>query len=278
MGYKTIVMLMERNWRAEQVDVAFQIARDMQAHLVGLHAVRPMTLPAYVLAEAGPAGETFKENQRAYVAKLGADARAAFEAAAARHSHRTIEWRTEREDIAGGIATSARYADLVVAAQPDPDDDWNGQAHDLQHSLALMTGRPVVFVPYAGRFPTVGASILVAWNASRESARAVADALPLLERARSVRTVAFNPGREHGEDPGADIALHLARHGVKVTAAHRFDKETGIGELILSEAAECSADLIVMGAYGHSRMRELVLGGATRTILDSMTVPVLMAH
>jgi len=108
----------------------------------------------------------------------------------------------------------------------------------------------------------------------------VTDALPLLERSSLVEVVAFDPGRggEHGELPGADIGLYLARHGVKVTAARQLGTGLDVGSQILSRAADMDADLIVMGAYGHSRTRELVLGGATRTLLESMTVPVLMSH
>ena len=278
MSYKTIILLIEREWRQEQFEVAFTLARDAQAHLIGLHAVRPMTLPAYVLTEAGPAAEIFETNQRAANTRLEGDARAAFESTAARFGHRTIEWRTARQDLLEAVALNARYADLVIAAQSEPEKEWAGEGLQLQQSLTLVAGRPVLFVPYAGRFPEVGKQVLVAWDASREAARALSDSLPLLAGAKSVRVVVFNPGTAHGEVPGADVALYLARHGIKVSTASRVNKDVGIGELILSEAADCGADLLVMGAYGHSRIREIVLGGATRTLLDSMTLPVLMSH
>jgi nucleotide-binding universal stress UspA family protein len=133
-------------------------------------------------------------------------------------------------------------------------------------------------VPYAGRFPDAGQRVLVAWNASREAARAVTDALPLLSRAERVEVVAFDSTGDHGEVPGADIALFLSRHGVKASAARQSAPGVDVGSQILSRAADVDADLIVMGAYGHSRLRELALGGATRSMLDAMTVPVLMAH
>ena len=123
-----------------------------------------------------------------------------------------------------------------------------------------------------------GKRVLVAWNASREAARAVSDALPLLAGADAVEIVAFAPGGDHGEPPAADIALYLARHGVKAIAARDVAPGIDIGARILTRAANADADLIVMGAYGHSRLRELALGGATRTLLEAMTVPVLMAH
>jgi nucleotide-binding universal stress UspA family protein len=138
----------------------------------------------------------------------------------------------------------------------------------------------VLLVPYAGRFPDAGKRVLVAWNASAEASRAIADALPLLARAESVNVIVFETGKagDHGEEPGADAALYLARHGVKATVSRYGSPDIDIGSQILSRAADMTADLIVMGAYGHSRMRELVLGGATRTILESMTAPVLMSR
>jgi nucleotide-binding universal stress UspA family protein len=142
----------------------------------------------------------------------------------------------------------------------------------------MSAGRPVLMVPYAGRFPDTGKRVLIAWNAGREAARAVTDAMPLLSKAQSVEVVAFGEGGDHGEVPGADLALFLARHGVKATAARQHAPGVDIGNQILSRAADVNADLIVMGAYGHSRLRELALGGATRSVLDAMTVPVLMAH
>jgi len=127
----------------------------------------------------------------------------------------------------------------------------------------------------------IGKCVLVAWDASREAARAVADAMPLLAAADAVIVLAVDPqpGPDgHGEIPGADIALHLARHGVKAQIERTVSAGVPIGELLLSRAADLGADMLVMGAYGHSRVRELLLGGATRSILASMTIPVLMSH
>jgi nucleotide-binding universal stress UspA family protein len=146
--------------------------------------------------------------------------------------------------------------------------------------VVMGAGRPVLLIPYAGTFERCGESVLISWNASREAARAVADALPLLKRAREVNIVSFNPaeGGDWGEIPGADIGLWLARHDVRVTVHQCRSKEIDIGNQLLSRAADFGSDLIVMGAYGHSRAYELMLGGVTRTLLRSMTVPVLMSH
>jgi len=145
--------------------------------------------------------------------------------------------------------------------------------------LALGVGRPVLIVPRYGTFETVGERVLVAWNGSREATRAVHDALPLLKLASSVTVLSIDPEHDTGDRiPGADIALHLARHGVAAEGMSTVGLDISVGDLLLSRAADLGADLIVMGAYGHSRVRELVLGGATRHILQHMTVPVLMSH
>jgi nucleotide-binding universal stress UspA family protein len=145
----------------------------------------------------------------------------------------------------------------------------------------LYCGGPVMIVPYMGPAATFGERVIVAWDASREAARAVNDALPLLKRAKQVGVVSVNPRPwpfAHGEEPGADIGLHLARHGVKVEVQRVEGRDIDTANAILSHVADRSADLLVMGGYGHSRLRELVLGGVTRTILTEMIVPVLMSH
>jgi nucleotide-binding universal stress UspA family protein len=145
----------------------------------------------------------------------------------------------------------------------------------------MGAGRPVLIVPYVGTFKTLGQRVLVAWNASREATRAVNDALPLLERASSVRVLSVNPRRGiagHGPIAGADMSLHLARHGVRVEAAAVNTDDVRVDDMLLSQAADAGADLIVMGAYGHSRLGEYVLGGATRHLLRQITVPVFMSH
>jgi nucleotide-binding universal stress UspA family protein len=139
----------------------------------------------------------------------------------------------------------------------------------------------VLVVPYTGEFATIGRRPMVAWNARREAARAVSSAMPLLRQAQEVQVTTFNAraGRGgHGDMPGADIAAFLARHGVKTTVSGSSSKDVDIGNQMLSRTDEFQADLLVMGGYGHSRAYEFVMGGATRTLLESMTVPVLFAH
>ena len=273
MSYKTILVHLDDGARrAERLQVGFDLAASFDAHLVALFALDAAYIPSYALAEGGA---TMQEIERRRRKEVSAQAEAEFRQAARRAGDKA-EWRLAMDGALAAVSLSARYADLVVAAQPEPGD---GRASSLAGELVLSVGRPVLFVPYAGRFPAVGKRVLVAWNASREAARAVSDALPLLARADSVQLVAFDPASaDHGEVPAADVALYLARHGVKATAARQSAPGLDIGSQILSRAADTGADLVVMGGYGHSRLRELVLGGATRSMLEAMTVPVLMSH
>ena len=272
MTYKTILVhLDETARRQERLQLACTLAARFDAHLVGLFALGAARIPSYALAEAGPVVRDIEERRRGEAARA---AEKEFREAERRGGGKS-EWRISTEDAAAAVRLSARYSDLVVLGQAKPGD---GLGRAIAEDVVLAAGRPVLMVPYAGHFPETGKRVLVAWNASPEAARAVADALPLLSLAQSVEVVAFGPGGDHGEQPGADLALYLARHGVKATAARQNARGVDIGSQILSRAADNDADLIVMGAYGHSRMRELALGGATRSILDAMTVPVLMAH
>ena len=273
MTYKTLLVhLDERPRRAERLQLGFELARRFDAHLVALFALGAARIPSYARAEAGPIVQEIETRQRSEAARAAEEEfRQAERRAAAK-----AEWRLSTDDVTAAVRLSARYADLVIAGQPEPGEPL---AQAFAADLLLSAGRPVLFVPYAGRFPDCGKRVLVAWNASREAARAVSDALPLLAGADAVAVVAFDPdSADHGEMPGADIALYLARHGVKATAARQSAPDVDIGNQILSRAADVNADLIVMGGYGHSRLRELALGGATRSVLEAMTVPVMMAH
>ena len=273
MTYKTILVHVDERPRArERLELGLELSARCDAHLVALFALDTAHIPSYALAEAGPMMEQIELRRRKEAA---AAAESEFRQTERRAGVKT-EWRLSMDSALSAVSLSARYADLVLAGQPEPGDPL---AMAFAGELVLSLSRPVLFVPYAGRFPTTGKRVLVAWNGSREAARAVSDALPLLARADSVELVAFDPRPgEHGEMPSADIALYLARHGVKATAARQSAPQIDIGAQILSRAADTGADLIVMGGYGHSRLRELVLGGVTRSMLEAMTVPVLMSH
>lgn len=278
MDYKTILVQLDRSARrSERLELAFTLADRYDAHLVGLFALSAARIPSYVRAEPSDTLIAIQNRQRAEDAR---EAEAAFRSVMARHHGVKAEWRASNADAVGAALLNARYSDLVVLGQRERGAEDDGLAPEFVDEIVLSCGRPVLLVPYAGRFPDAGKRVLVAWNASAEASRAIADALPLLARAESVNVIVFETGKagDHGEEPGADAALYLARHGVKATVSRYGSPDIDIGSQILSRAADMTADLIVMGAYGHSRMRELVLGGATRTILESMTAPVLMSR
>jgi nucleotide-binding universal stress UspA family protein len=193
----------------------------------------------------------------------------------------SAEWRNLEGEPLVGMLREAKEAGLLVAGQLDESDADSFVAPQFLESIILESGRPVLVVPYAGAFETVGTRVLVAWDGGRECARALHDALPLLAGSR-VHLLHANAALHslHPDATPAAAALRLLRDvGAEVSTDYvSAVSDLEIGELILSRAADCGADLIVMGAYGHGRFRELVLGGVTKTILSSMTVPVLLAH
>ncbi|MCQ4159814.1 universal stress protein [Roseomonas sp. GC11] len=189
------------------------------------------------------------------------------------------EWRLGEGETASLVALHARYADLVVLGQTQPGGPPLASA--VLEEVLFTSGRPLLVVPYAGRFNSLGERVLIGWNASREAARAVNDALPLIAAASTTTVLAINPRRGeggHGAEPGADIALHLARHGLKVEVENIVAAGISEADTLLNRAAELGADLMILGGYGHSRLREMVLGGVTRSLLQSMTVPILLSH
>jgi nucleotide-binding universal stress UspA family protein len=192
------------------------------------------------------------------------------------------DWQLGRGMVGEAVARRARTVDLVVLGQVDPDHRLPPPARHLIEDVLMNAGRPLLLVPFAGRFDTIGTNVLVGWNSSREAARAVHDALPLIQPTATVTVLTVErgkPGEEPEEMPGADLAEHLARHGLTVTAARTArDGSITDADALLSYASDIGADLLVVGGYGHSRARELVLGGVSRELLQHMTVPLLMSH
>ena len=208
-----------------------------------------------------------------------ASAKAAF-AKAVKGAELSTEWRSEAGYIDARLPVHARYADLTVLGQADRGAVLHTAA-DLPETMALSTGRPVLVVPHVGASAEPAKTVMLCWNASRESARAASDALPLLRAAAKVIVLCVDPRSSaygHGAEPGADAAAWLSRHGVKVTVQRDVAADADVGNVILSRAADLDVGLIVMGLYGHSRLRETVLGGASRTLLASMTVPLFVSH
>ena len=274
MSFKTIVVHCDGGTTSSgRLEVASDLATRFGACLVGVHAKPPYEPPLFeknVLAIA-PLLEAYEEGAAAEKAA----ARAAYDKVL-RGKFLTTEWRSVDGQVEDVLTVSARYADLVVVGQAEPDSISTLPARSPE-AVALSSGRPVLAVPHRGVEKVPGGTVLLCWNGSRESARAASDALPFLTAAQKVLVLMVEP-KVTPKDLGADVATWLARHGIKVTVQRDVAPDADVGDIISSRAAYYDVDLIVMGLYGHSRLREMVLGGVSRTMLSTMTVPVLMTH
>lgn len=255
-------------------DFAIGLASMFEAHLSAV--VFAYTAPPAALGD-GLAALSFDgwEGERRAEAE---QARQTFERNA-KLAGTTFDCRILSDDVENAalvFSEIARNYDLSVVAQAHPDD---GLADTLAVEAALFdSGRPVLVVPYIQTEGIRLDRIMVCWDGSRNAARAVGDALPLLKRAKKIEVVTIEQKEQRDSLRGAQIADHLARHKLDVDLKSIVAPEIDVADVILSHAADSQADLLVMGGYGHTRIREFVLGGATRGILGSMTVPVLMAH
>ena len=274
MSIKTILVQGGSDARAEaRLNVALTLAAKFDAHVTSLYVIPTPIIPTgyvdFISANV-------VEQEISRLKDRAAEAKAAALRLASR-AGRNIEWREADGPEISNLIEQGYYCDLVVVDQKDPMDEGLPGTMVLAAHLALGVGRPVFCVPYVGNYASIGKRVMVAWNGSREATRAAHDALPFLKQAEQVIVFSVNPDRST-HHPGADLATHLARHGVKVEAKHTVAKDIGIGDTLLGAVSDFGVDLLVMGAYGHSRLRELAFGGATRSILESMTVPVILSH
>lgn len=272
----TVVNLSVGNSRDVAADYAVSVADAFGAHVAGMAFAYEPVIPGTVM---GGVPAELIEASLAESRKAAEDAIARFDQAAGRAGV-SFESRVLDATLVGAADLFGRIArrfDLSVVAQAEPD---KAAGEDLIIEAALFqSGRPVIVVPYIQRTGLVLERVLVCWDGGRTAARAIGDAIPFLTRAKAVDVVivATEPGKGD-EIPGADMGRHLARHGLKVEVKRIVAGDVDVANTILSYAADSSADFMVMGGYGHSRLREFILGGATRGILQSMTVPVLMSH
>lgn len=279
MSYKTILVHVDSSKHAAaRITLAAEIALAENAHLIGaamtgisrfLYQDSAIDISSTVVALQM---EASNESANQMLAQ--------FDSIAKQLGVLSYEKRLINDEPAGGLALQARYSDLVVVSQTDLDEPAPSLVSDLPEYVMLNCARPVLILPYAGQHSHVGKNVLIAWDGSMEATRAITNAIPLLKRAKNVAVALFNPSSQtdaHGEQPGADIALFLARHNIKADVVQR-NTGNDIGDAILTMVADLQSDLIVMGGYGHTRFREVILGGVTMTILNSMTVPVLMSH
>jgi nucleotide-binding universal stress UspA family protein len=227
----------------------------------------PPTVAAWTPPQAAAESERAEETERLFrreLADAGLDG----------------EWYFLEAGDHAGLVEFANTVDLSILGQISPDDPAESGAYATDR-VVIEVGRPLLIVPYAGRFETVGRRALVAWDGSREAARALHDALPLIDGADAVTLLYIGRGERQLERarPALDrVVRHLGRHGIAAKAEEAPRGDMPIADLILSRAADLGADLIVAGAYHHSRLREALLGGVSRELLRTMTVPTLMAH
>ncbi len=276
-GLKDINVIIDSDdAQSATVDYAVRLAQRHEAHLTGVYIRPQISMP--MVTDAAISAELVTSAERA----VETDAEAAGQAFDTRMKDTGLAYDVR---VFGGFRHDPAVqflcvGDLTVISQPQ-----RGQRDrvDIWQDLVMSSGRPVLTIPYAGQQAHVGDEVAIAWNGSREAARAVGTATPLLAAAKRVHVVSFaGPGGSHESAfdgvPGAELALHLARRGIECEVEALPQPDIGIGEALLSWVADKGIDMLVMGAYGHSRFREWVFGGASHTILQSMTVPVLMAH
>ena len=278
MTYKTILVHIDHNARAnERIRIAIELAKQNEAHLIGLAVSASLVTPYLGAMDpmGGYAAGLIETHER--LARVAASDFEAQALAAGLHSY---ESRVDGSDAVTAVRRQARYTDLVIVGQTDKSTVSISSPSNLPQATVLEAGKPVLIIPYVGVYTALAQNIFVLWNASREAARAAGDALPFLKLAKNVRVSVFDAksGTPTSEQvPGSEAAHYLARHGVNVTIT-RDSSDGDVGSAVLSRVADHHADLIVMGGYGHSRFREWVLGGVSQSILEHMTVPVLMSH
>jgi nucleotide-binding universal stress UspA family protein len=256
---------------------AISVAEAFRAHIAGIaFAYEPVIPPSTMGASIPP---QWIDEQRAQAESAASKAIAKFEDQT-RRSGLSVETRKLAATVGSApelFGQAARRFDLSVVGQAE-----NGKSavvDDLIIEAALFnSGRPVLVVPYVQTGGLRLERVMVCWDGSRNAARAIADALPFLARSKAIDVVQVTDRTDTGEVAGADIAHHLARHGLKIALSRIAATNVAVADIILSHAADTAVDLLVMGGYGHSRLREFVLGGTTRSILETMTVPTLMAH
>lgn len=257
-------------------DYAVSVAQVFESHVAGVAVSYEPIIPGTVMGGIPP---EFIESQRAESDKLAHQAVARFEHAC-KLAGISYETRIISASISGAadqLGRIGRRFDLVVVGQPEREKA--GPDEIVDEGVLFESGRPVIFVPFIQRTGLKLDRVMVCWDGSRAATRAVADSMPLLAKAKQVDVVMVANGRAKSDEvPGADLGQHLARHGLNVEVKRITSPDIDIASTILSYAADISADFLVMGGYGHSRLREFVLGGVTRGLLESMTVPVLMSH
>lgn len=280
MSYKTILVSLNEVGRLhELVNAALTLARETSAHVSGLYVVPAVQVYPSVGFEAAP--QVFEGN-RTYFKDNAQRVKVSFEEAmraeGLSHDFHLVDARSPV--IADEVIAAGRSADIVLVSATNPDE-ITGVERDFVEQVVMGVGRPVIVLPAQGDASLSLKDIVIGWDGGREAARAAFDALPLFKKADKVRVVRIDPQKDpslRGSVAGADLAQSLSRHGIKAEAQGYPTDGLDEGQALMRCAEDCGSGLIVMGAYGHSRLAEFIFGGATRFVLTRMTRPVLMSH
>jgi nucleotide-binding universal stress UspA family protein len=284
MSLRDLVVLLDGSARNEaKLTVAVELARRHDAHLTGLCPLE-LLVPPDVSFALGGYPDLWAMPEFAKQIESQAKTKAAIIEAEFRELLRregiTGDWLFETGALIPAVARRVQATDLVVIGQLDPENPPPQVGRSLVEDVLMTAGRPLLIIPYAGTFRSIGANTLVGWTPTRESARAAHDALTLLAPSSKVTVLTVETSRPDSKVlPTAEIAEHLARHGLNVSAARTVATDgLSPADALLDYASDMQADLLVVGGYGHSRTREMIMGGVTRDLLQHMTVPVLMSH
>jgi len=271
-----VVNLSVRDDGSSVGDYAVALADMLDAHVTGIafvfDPIVPVSGAGYIPAEVIETQQS--DNEAAAKTAIDRFVQTASRAGVA------AEPLTLSASLAGAgeqLARIARRFDLAVVGQAEPESSAVEEV--IAEATLFGSGRPMIVVPYIQKAPFKLDNAMVCWDGSRPAARAIADAMPLLAKAQRVEIVIITNERgKQDEIEGADMGQHLARHGLKVDVHRIAGGNIDVADALLSHAADSGADFMVMGGFGHSRLREFVLGGVTHSILRAMTLPVLMAH
>ncbi|HEY0183746.1 MAG TPA: universal stress protein [Rhodopila sp.] len=285
MNFKNVLVYLDGSDRSEVImQMAASFAKRHEARLSGLHVVG-FPLPTQTGTDSIDAfGKLCPPRSLAMIREFALATADRAETIFREQLNRTGlsgDWHAPEGMVAYTAGIHARDFDLTIAGQIDPAHPPLGTRRLVPEALLLESGRPVLILPCIGQFDTIGENVLIGWNRSREAARAMNDALPILEKARSVAVltcVSGQPEPRNDEPDPASIVSHLACHGVAATASIQEIGTATVAVALLDHAARNPTDLLVMGGYGRSRLREVILGGTTRAILREMTLPVFIAH
>ena len=279
MTYRSLLVFLDRDpLCAARTQVAMRMAQDFDCHLVGVAPTGVVELP--LLAEAAVALAELSALTWKALREDAEQATQCFRSACRVERVKSFEAVVDESDKALSLVHHAHCSDLTVLTQADPTAPGHRLAQTFVEQVVLSSARPTLILPYAGTFKTIGSTAMVAWDDSREAARALSDALPFLRQAKQVQIVSWSEspdGEENLRQRLDALSKWLMWQGVSASLRVEMT-DVDIADAMLSHAADSNADLLVMGAYGHARWSERVLGGATCGLLAAMTVPVLMSH